>query len=58
MVGVVMLGFAMKTAGCSLTGMQRDEVVRRGLIRGEIPIYGTAGLAAALSRAMQREGDK
>jgi hypothetical protein len=40
------------------TGMRRDEVVRRGLIRGEIPIYGTAGLAAALSRAMQREGDK
>ena len=28
------------------------KVVRRGLIRGEIPIYGTAGLAAALSRAM------
>jgi hypothetical protein len=47
-----------KTAGCSLTGMPRDEVVRRGLIRGEIPIYGTAGLAAALPRAMQREGDK
>jgi hypothetical protein len=53
-----MSGFAMKPAGCFLTGMRRDEVVRRGLIRGEIPIYGTAGLAAALSRAMQREGDK
>jgi hypothetical protein len=57
-VGVVMSGFAMKTAGCSLTGIPRDEVVRRGLIRGEIPIYGTAGFAAARSRAMQREGDK
>jgi hypothetical protein len=57
-VGVVMSSFAMKTAGCSLTGMPRDEVVRRGLIRGEILIYGTAGLVAALSRAMRREGDK
>ena len=26
---VSMSGFAMKTAGCSLTGMPRDEVVRQ-----------------------------
>lgn len=38
-----------------LTGLPRSEIVRRGLIRGEIPIYGTAGLAAALSKAMQQE---
>jgi hypothetical protein len=44
--------------GRASTGMPRDEVVRRGLIRGEILIYGTAGLVAALSRAMRREGDK
>jgi hypothetical protein len=24
-----------------LTGMPRDEIVRRGLIRGEIPLYTT-----------------
>jgi hypothetical protein len=29
-----------------LTGMARDEIVRRGLIKGEIPLYGGAGLAA------------
>ena len=28
-----------------LTGMPRDEIVRRGLVRGEIPIYGLGGLA-------------
>jgi hypothetical protein len=32
-------------------GMPREEVVRRGIIRGEIPIYGTAGLAARLGRS-------
>lgn len=26
-----------------ITGMDRDEIVRRGLVRGEIPIYGLAG---------------
>jgi hypothetical protein len=26
-----------------LTGMPRDEIVRRGLIRKEIPMYGIAG---------------
>jgi hypothetical protein len=40
-----------------LTGMSRDEVVRRGVIRGEIPLYGGAGLAAGLSRLMPREDD-
>lgn len=29
-----------------LTGMPRDEIVRRALIRGEIPLYGAAGAAA------------
>lgn len=27
-----------------LTGMPRDEIVRRGIVRAEIPIYGAAGL--------------
>ena len=31
-----------------LTGMPREEIVRRGLIRSEIPLYGTAGLAPLL----------
>jgi hypothetical protein len=28
-----------------LTGMPKDEIVRRGLIRSEIPVYGVTGLA-------------
>jgi len=28
-----------------LTGMPRDEIVRRGIVRDEIPIYGLGGLA-------------
>lgn len=32
-----------------LTGMPRDEIVRRGLIRKEIPIYGLGGAVAAPS---------
>lgn len=28
-----------------LTGMPRAEIVRRALVRGEIPLYGTAGMA-------------
>jgi hypothetical protein len=27
-----------------LTGMPRDEIVRRGLVRKEIPIYGVTGV--------------
>jgi hypothetical protein len=38
--------------------MPSDEIVRPGLVRGEIPIYGGAGLAAALSKAMQREDER
>ncbi len=30
-----------------LTGMPRDEIVRRGLIRKEIPMYGIGAAAAA-----------
>jgi hypothetical protein len=41
-----------------LTGMQRDEIVRRGVIRGEIPLYGGAGLAAALSQVMPQEDEQ
>jgi hypothetical protein len=40
-----------------LTGMPRDEIVRRALIRCEIPIYGTAGLAAGLSEIMKNRDD-
>jgi hypothetical protein len=29
-----------------ITGMPKDEIVRRGLVRSEIPLYGTAGAAA------------
>jgi hypothetical protein len=29
-----------------LTGMPRDEIVRRALVLGQIPLYGMAGLAA------------
>ena len=29
-----------------LTGMPREEIVRRGLIRKEIPMYGIGGAAA------------
>lgn len=32
-----------------VTGMPRQEIVRRGLVRGEIPIYGTGGAGAAAS---------
>ena len=33
-----------------LTGMSRDEIVRRGLVRGEIPLYGFGGLALSGQR--------
>jgi hypothetical protein len=29
-----------------LTGMDRSDIVRRGLVRGEIPLYGAAGVVA------------
>ena len=31
-----------------LTGMPRDEIVRRGIVRSEIPIYGLGGAAIGL----------
>lgn len=41
-----------------LTGMAKDEIVRRGLIRGEIPLYGGAGLAAgAALKAQEGQGE-
>ena len=30
-----------------ITGMPKDEIVRRGLVRAEIPLYGAAGATAA-----------
>ena len=39
-----------------LTGMPREEIVRRGLVRGEIPIYGISGLAT-LPALVPGEGD-
>jgi hypothetical protein len=41
-----------------ISGMPSDEIVRRGLVRREIPVYGGVGLAAALSKAMQREDEQ
>lgn len=40
-----------------LTGMDRGEIVRRGLVRGEIPIYGAAGLLS-LAGLWPREGEQ
>src|SRR6516225_10325062 len=37
-------------------GRPREEVVRRGVVRREIPIYGTAGLAAVLQRLAVASG--
>ncbi|KPK59025.1 MAG: hypothetical protein AMJ59_12690 [Gammaproteobacteria bacterium SG8_31] len=41
-----------------ITGMPKDEIVRRGLVRSEIPLYGAAGVTAAGSMApeLMREG--
>lgn len=36
-----------------LTGMPKDEIVRRGLVRSEIPIYGVGGLVGAGTLADQ-----
>jgi len=30
-----------------LTGMPRSEIVRRGVVRGEVPMYGLAGAVGA-----------
>jgi hypothetical protein len=38
-----------------LTGMSRDEIVKRGFVRGEIPLYGVGG-AAALAPFLQDQG--
>jgi len=38
-----------------LTGMPRDEIVRRGLILKQIPMYGVAGAAAMGGLAAQDE---
>jgi hypothetical protein len=35
-------------------GMPREEVVRRGVIRQEIPVYGMAGLAGPLAAVIAR----
>jgi len=35
-----------------VTGMPKDEIVRRGLVRGEIPIYGLVGGALGLGSLM------
>ncbi|CAB4130607.1 Cell wall hydrolase, SleB [uncultured Caudovirales phage] len=43
-----------------ITGMPRDEIVRRGLVRAEIPLYGAAGATAAGAVApelMQGQGE-
>jgi hypothetical protein len=39
-----------------LTGMPRDEIVRRGIIKGEIPIYGLAGALGMGAIAEQSQG--
>jgi hypothetical protein len=36
-----------------LTGMPREEIVRRGLIRKEIPMYGLGGATAMGALAQQ-----
>ena len=38
-----------------LTGMPKDEIVRRGFVRNEIPIYGSSGSPAELMRAMREK---
>jgi hypothetical protein len=40
-----------------LTGMPRSEIVRRGLVRKEIPLYGTAGAAVMGGLAAQDQYD-
>jgi hypothetical protein len=35
--------------GSLRTGMPRDEILRRGIIRNQIPLYGLGGAVAALS---------
>jgi hypothetical protein len=38
-----------------LTGMAREEIVRRGLLRGEIPLYGLGALAAGAAAQQDRQ---
>jgi hypothetical protein len=38
-----------------ITGMPKAEIVRRGLVRGEIPLYGMAGTAVMGGLARQDE---
>lgn len=40
-----------------ITGMARDEIVRRGLIRAEIPLYGLGGILAA-PQLLENDDDK
>jgi len=41
-----------------VTGMPREEIVRRGLVRGEIPLYGAAGATAAGAAAPELMGEQ
>jgi len=41
-----------------VTGMPREEIVRRGLVRGEIPLYGAAGATAAGAVAPELMGEQ
>jgi hypothetical protein len=41
-VSVVMSGFAMKTAGCSLTGIVSGAAVRLTVLLVDHPLYGFA----------------
>ena len=38
-----------------LTGMPREEIVRRGLVRGEVPLYGAAATAGVGAAANQQD---
>jgi len=40
-----------------LTGMPRDEIVRRGIVKGEIPMYGIFG-AVGLGAVANQQGDR
>lgn len=43
-----------------LTGMPKEEIVRRGIVRGEIPIYGLGGVVGieAMLKGLNRDPDK
>jgi hypothetical protein len=40
-----------------ITGMPREEIVRRGLVRSEIPLYGMGGAAVMGGVAAQDQYD-